>query len=379
MCEKSHPGEDYFEPGVVKIAILRSSKLTGNPVSMPTAPVVSVTVVTFNSSSVIQRCLEAVLRQEGPPFEVLVVDNASTDSTREILAGFEHLVRVIYNQGNIGFAAAQNQAIAASRGQWVLTLNPDVLLRQGFLERLLEASRADGSVGSVCGKLLAIGPAFEPLPEPLLDSTGIYFTPSMRHFDRGWHEPDQGRFDQMEYVFGASAAAALYRREMIEDVSEEGGFFDPDFFAYREDADLAWRARLLGWNCLYVPEATAYHIRRVAPGNRHEIPAVLNMHSVKNRFLMRVKNMTGGLYRRCWLPATARDLLVIAACLLWEQSSLPAFWHAARCLPSALRKRQSLMRRRRVSDEDLAVWFCAEPRAQPCPERAAAACDTLPV
>lgn len=347
---------------------------------MSTAPVVSVTVVTYNSSRVIQRCLEAVLRQEGPSFEVVVVDNASTDGTRAILGSFQKLVRVVYNQRNIGFAAAQNQAIAATSGKWVLTLNPDVLLLPGFLNRLLEASRADPSVGTVCGKLRAIGPEFAPLREPLLDSTGIYFTPSMRHFDRGWHEPDEGRFDQMEYVFGASAAAALYRREMIEDVAEGRDFFDPDFFAYREDADLAWRARLLGWNCLYAPEAAAYHVRRVAAGNRHEVPAVINMHSVKNRFLMRVKNMTGGLYRRYWLPATARDLLVLGGCLLWEPSSLPAFWHIARCLPAALRKRRSIMQRRRVSDAELARWFSSEPCAQPfVPQNDPAECDTLPV
>ena len=87
----------------------------------------------------------------------------------------------------------------------------------------------------------------------------------MRHFDRGWHEPDDGRFRRMEYVFGASAAAALYRREMVADISDGANFFDPDFFAYREDADVAWRAQLLGWRCLYVPAAVGYHVRTVNP------------------------------------------------------------------------------------------------------------------
>ena len=89
------------------------------------------------------------------------------------------------------------------------------------------------------------------------------------------------------------------------------------------------------------------------------------MHSVKNRFLMRVKNVTRGLYRRCWLPATARDLLVIGGCLLWEPGSLPAFWHMALCLPRALAKRRRIMQRRRVSDEYLSSWFDANPASQP--------------
>jgi GT2 family glycosyltransferase len=186
----------------------------------------------------------------------------------------------------------------------------------------------------------------------------------MRHFDRGWNEPDDGRFNQTEYVFGACAAAALYRRAMIEDVSLEDGFFDPDFFAYREDADVAWRMQLLGWRCLYVPAALSYHVRSVTPGPRRPVPPLLRMHSVKNRFLLRMKNVTGDLYRRHWPAATARDLLVIAGCLFAEPSSLPAFWRLARCAGRALEKRRAIMARRRASDQYLANWFQPEPASE---------------
>ena len=239
-----------------------------------------------------------------------MVDNASTRRTRETLARFKDRIRVITNDTNVGFARAQNQAIASSASDWMLVLNPDAALLPDFIEQLLEGGRIDPRVGTVCGRLLACHNDLTPLENPLIDSAGIYFTPEMRHFDRGWHEPDDGRFRRMEYVFGSTAAAALYRREMIADISDRANFFDPDFFAYREDADVAWRAQLLGWRCLYVPGAVGYHVRSVGPGNRRAVPAFINMHSVKNRFLMRIKNMTGGLYRRFWLPATVRDLLV---------------------------------------------------------------------
>ena len=137
-----------------------------------------------------------------------------------------------------------------------------------------------------------------------MDSTGIYFTPMLRHLDRGSQEVDNGHYLNFEYVFGATAAAALYRREMIDDISIHGEFFDSDFFVYREDADVAWRAQLLGWSCLYTPHARGYHVRNVLPGNRRALPAAINMHSVKNRFLMRIKNMTGDLYRRNWFSIT---------------------------------------------------------------------------
>jgi GT2 family glycosyltransferase len=295
----------------------------------------------------------------------VVVDNASTDNTCNALAEFRGRIRLIRNQRNLGFAAAQNQAIRQSSAPWVLALNPDVLLAQGFLQELLEAAKLDPQAGTLCGKLLSIGPGFRPLPEPTIDSTGIYFTPAMRHFDRGYHEPDEGRYETAEYVFGATAAAALYRREMIEDISLAGDFFDPDFFTYREDADVAWRAQLLGWRCIYAPAAVAHHVRTVSPQNRKSIPPVLNMHSVKNRFLLRVNNLTPGIWRRYWLPMLWRDLVVIGGCLLAEPASLPAFWNFARCLSRSRQRRRLIMSRRTVSDDVLAEWFSLRPVAYP--------------
>jgi len=328
-------------------------------------PRVCVSIVTYNSQRYIRRCLEAVLSQQGVHLDVVVVDNASTDGTLKALAEFRGRIRVIRNSRNEGFAAGQNRAIRSSSASWVLALNPDALLTPGFLTRLLEAAELDARAGAICGKLLSIGPGFEPLAEPLIDSTGIYVTPAMRHFDRGWHEPDEGRYQQPEYVFGATGAAALYRRDMIEDISIDCEFFDTDFFSYREDADVAWRAQLLGWRCIYTPAAVAYHVRTVSPRNRRSIPKAINMHSVKNRFLLRIKNLTPGLWRRYWLPMTLRDMVVIGGCFLTEPASLRAFWQVARCLRSSLARRRHIMGRRTVSDQDLAQWFSLQPVARP--------------
>lgn len=332
---------------------------------------VAVAIVTYNSSRFIEPCLDALLRQTGVPYTVVVVDNGSTDGTRKILAGYADRIQLIENTENLGFAAGQNQAIAATSSEWILTLNPDMFMTPGFLQKIVEAGNLDPSVGSVSGRLLSIGADLVPPSQPRIDSAGIYFTPSMRHFDRGWRQTPGERFGQMEYVFGASGAAALYRRAMIDDVSEDGNFFDPDFFAYREDADVAWRAQLLGWSCLYTPKAVGYHVRSVVAGNRGSVPALINMHSVKNRFLMRVKNSTGGIYKRFWLPATLRDLAVVAGCLVCEPGSLPAFWHLARCFRRALQHRRAIMARRRVADADLARWFSTIPASEPLTSQAA--------
>src|SRR5439155_12405285 len=137
--------------------------------------------------------------------------------------------------------------------------------------------------------------------------------------------------------------------------------FDAGIFAYREDADVAWRAQLMGWRCIYAPAAQGWHVRTVIPGNRLRISPARNMHAVKNRFLMRIKNATPGLYRRCWLPMTARDLLVVGGCLFSEPRSLPAFWELARCWRAAWESRRLIMQRRRMEDAALLRWFQFEP------------------
>jgi GT2 family glycosyltransferase len=326
---------------------------------------VSVTIVTYNSGRFIKRCLESVLAQRYANKEIIVIDNASTDGTVDILEQFEDRCRIIYNDENIGFAAAQNQAIRVGSGTWVLTLNPDVLLLPNFIQALVEGGQMDAQVGAVCGKLLTILASFDLPDKPLVDSTGIYFTPMLRHLDRGSQEVDNGHYLQHEYVFGATAAAALYRRAMIEDVSIGDEFFDPDFFVYREDADVAWRAQLMGWRCIYTPHARGYHVRNVLPGNRRALPPAINMHSVKNRFLMRIKNMTGDLYLRNWFSITARDLVVLGCCLVREQSSLKAFWYITRNWKQVMEKRREIMSRKRVDDDYIASWFRYDPVSSP--------------
>ena len=170
---------------------------------------VSVTIVTYNSGRFIKRCLESVLLQKFANKEIIVIDNASTDGTVDILEQFEDRCRIVYNDENIGFAAAQNQAIQLSDGDWVLTLNPDVLLLPNFIQALMDAGQFDPKIGTVCGKLLTMTAHFEIPEKPVVDSTGIYFTPMLRHLDRGSQEVDNGHYLKHEYVFGATAAAAI--------------------------------------------------------------------------------------------------------------------------------------------------------------------------
>ena len=338
---------------------------------MGASPLVSVLLVTWNSAQYVERCLASLARQDYPTLELVVVDNASTDGTPELLLSGSSQCRILLNDANLGFAAAQNQAIRTAHGEWLLTLNPDVELAPDFISRLMRAAERCPDVGVLCGKLPRMQP--DGTRTRTLDSTGIYFTRNLRHLDRGSDEEDRGQYDQPEYVFGATAAAALYRRAMTDDVSVNGEFFDEWFFSYREDADVAWRAQLMGWRCLYVPDAVGYHVRQVTPETVRRASPAVQYHSVKNRFAQRIKNISPGLYVRLFVPIALRDLLILGYALLLDQTLLRALAALWRNRKQLWRKRRAIQKRRRVTDRELLKWFSDEPVSFPAaPEQPAA-------
>lgn len=317
---------------------------------------VSVVLITFNSARYLLRCAEGVAAQSHRELDVVVVDNASSDDSLSRARALFPDARFIANATNTGFSAAANQGIAATRGDYVLLLNPDVLLEPTYLSTLVGAlERAGDRFGSATGKLLR-GLGDSIVRTGVIDSKGIRMTRNGRHFDIDAGEVDRGGDATVE-VFGASGAAALHRRAMLDDVAEDGQVLDEDFFAYREDADLAWRSRLRGWRALYVPDAHAYHVRRVTPEVRSALPAEINMHSVKNRFLLRLKNQGKYLALRDALFAIPRDLVVVAAALTIERSSLPAISWLWKNRARVAAKRRAVQARRSVSDREIAKWF----------------------
>ena len=313
---------------------------------------VSVVLITWNSAPWLRRCLAGIAGQEHRDLELIHVDNASTDdSVARVHAALPGAAQIV-NAANLGFAAAANQAIRRSRGEFVALCNPDAFLTPGYLAKIIDAFESHGpDYGAATGTLFrARGFDIEPTTE--IDSTGIRMTRTGRHFDitRG---PGPGTRD----VFGVSGAAAVYRRTFINDVTINDEYFDEDFFAYREDADVAWRGRVMGWKALHVPEAVGYHVRAVTPERRRSLPAAINMHSLKNRFLLRLKNEGVYLAIRNAPFEIARDIVAIGAALTIERSSLPALGWLWRNRERILAKRRAVQARRRVSDRSLAEWF----------------------
>ena len=311
---------------------------------------VSIIVVSHNDERDLRLSVGSALAQRGVAVETVVVDNASSDDSRGVVERMSG-ARVRALSENVGFAAAMNLGIESSSGRYVLALNPDCRLEPDFAAILTERLDRAPSVGSASGRILRA--AGEDLDgTDVFDSAGIRFTVAGRHLDRGSGQPAAGRYLVEEEITGASGAAGFYRREALESGRISTGYFDSDFFLYREDADLAWRLRNLGWQCLYVPGAVAYHRRRNLPARRREMSALVNFHSVKNRFLLRINNQSAGDFLATALPTLARDAVVLAACLTVERTSLPAFgwlWRNRRRLWAKRREIQTKVEARRLA------------------------------
>jgi len=329
---------------------------------------VDVLIVSHDSAADLPACLAAVAALEHRPLAAVVVDCASADGSaaaaegqRAALAAAGVGLTVEPLADNAGFAAGMNRALAlsagGSAGEWVLSLNPDARPAPDYVPRLLAraAAHPELRVGAVTGRLVRAAPAAGGAP--VLDACGMRLTRSWRHLDRGSGEPDDGRFGVAERVFGATGAASLFWRAALEDAALEGAAFDPCFHSFREDAELAFRLRERGWEVLYEPAARAVHRRWSLPERRRSMPAEVNRHSLKNRYLLRVYHQSPGNFWRTLPSALGRDLAALAWVLAAERSSLPAYGWLWRRRREILARRRAIQARRTVPPRELDRWF----------------------
>jgi GT2 family glycosyltransferase len=323
------------------------------------APAVAVCIVTHDDAADLPSCFRAVADLAHRPLEIAVADSGSSDGSlavarAEAPAGIP--LAAVDLGGNLGFAAGMNAAISATPAPFVLSLNADALPEPEYVSRLLArfAAHPDLRVGAVTGRLVRATAPGEPRR---LDACGMRLTRTWRHLDRGSGELDRGQYAIPERVFGATGAATLFRREALLDAAIEGEVFDPRFHSFREDAELCFRLRERGWEILYEPAAVAVHRRFNLPERRRQMPAHVNYHSLKNRYLLRFYHQTRGNLLATLLPTAFRDLLALGHALLRERSSLPAYGWLWRNRREILARRRAIAARRR---NDVGRWFHTE-------------------
>lgn len=304
---------------------------------------VSVIVVNWNGRHHLELCLPALLAQTYPNFEIIVVDNGSTDESVAFVRAHFPSVRVISLTQNLGFASGNNIGIRASSADYVATVNNDTKVDPNWLTALVETAESDSTVGMCAAKLL-----FWDRPN-VINSAGICVDRAGIAWDRlgGQPNPAVPQTDPIP-VFGASGGAALYRRTMLDQI----GLFDEDFFAYLEDVDLAWRARLAGWRCMYVDTAVIFH--------RHSATAIEGS-PFKNRLLGRNKIWT--LQKNCpwqllllYLPVILLyDLGSVSVALLTKRdiSPLHGRLQALSKLSLIWQKRRKIQQNRQISLKEM--------------------------
>lgn len=249
------------------------------------APLVSVVIPNWNGAKLLPSCLDALRRQTLKEREVIVVDNGSRDESCRLVAERYPEVRLVPLTANLGLTGGCNAGIRVARGQVIALLNNDAEADAEWLEALVEALERNPQVGSVASKMLLYD------QRDVINSAGDFYGRDGIPGNRGVWRKDDGSYDQEERVFGACGGAAAYRRAMLDQI----GLFDEDFFMYCEDVDLAWRAQLAGWPCLYTPKAKVYHRLSATGGG-----ATASFYTGRNTLYVIAKDVPVSLQRRYW-------------------------------------------------------------------------------
>lgn len=264
----------------------------------------SIVIVNWNSRDDLRACLASLAAQTHRDLEVIVVDNGSTDGSVSMATAEFPSCRLLPQPDNLGFAEGCNRGIQASSGEWVAMLNNDCVAEAGWAQALVDAaSRAPASCGMLQSLMLF-------LDRPgTINSTGIELTAlgngRDRHRDRSWPNDDSKR---PAAIFCPTAGAAAYRRAMLDQIRLSTGYFDRDHFMYLEDLDLGWRARLAGWDALYVPDSVVRH-RWHGSSDRHGASWLAVLSGI-NRVRTQLKNASPSLIART-SPVTLVEMLEI--------------------------------------------------------------------
>ncbi|NLE43895.1 MAG: glycosyltransferase family 2 protein [Chloroflexi bacterium] len=298
----------------------------------------SVIIPNWNGAAYIPACLASLRRQTLPEFEVIVADNASTDGSLALLARDYPEVHVVALGTNQGFTGACNAGLEVARGEFVVLLNNDTEADAHWIEEIVAAFGRHPDAGLVASKMLLFD------RRDTLHTAGDYYRVNGIPGNRGVWQRDVGQYETEEYVFSACGGTAAYRRAMLDQI----GTLDQDFFFSCEDLDLAWRAQLAGWRCVYAPRAIVYHKLGATGGG-----STASFYDGRNMIYLLAKDYPGDLWRNHWRTVVrAQGNITIEALRAWRGAAARARLRGQIAgiigIPRLLCKRRSVQRTRVV-------------------------------
>jgi GT2 family glycosyltransferase len=302
-------------------------------------PLITIVIPNWNGAHHLPTCLESLRRQSHPRVEVIVADNGSSDDSLDLLARDYPEVRVLALEENRGFAGACNAGMQAARGTLVVLLNNDTEADPRWLEEIIAAFQRHPEAGTVASKMLLFD------RRDTFHTAGDFYRVDGIPGNRGVWQKDVGQYEQEEYVFSACGGSAAYRKATLDQV----GLLDKDFFFSCEDVDLAWRAQLAGWQCVYAPRAVVYHKLSATGGG-----VTASFYDGRNFIYLLAKDYPGDLWKAHWRAILGAQLRIAAEALqAWRgaaararlRGQLMGFLH----IPKMIRKRGAVQRSRVVA------------------------------
>ena len=299
---------------------------------------VSIIIVNCNGKALLENCLASCTVQSYRDFEMIIVDNGSSDGSQDFVRTAYPRAALIENKNNTGFAPAANQGIEVSCGEFVALLNNDTRVDREWVSSLVKAIRSDEIIGSCASKQMDFSRA------DIIDAAGLVLFRGGYAGSRGHAEKDEGQFEAREFVFGCHGASAFYRKAMLDEI----GLFDEDYFAYNEEFDLALRAQLCGWKCVYVPEAVVFHMGGATRARQDEDFRLFQME--RNRLCTIIKGYP--LAMLCYYSLFLAKYELDAFFRLLRRGTttfLRARFDCIRLLPRMLKKRRDIQRTRTIT------------------------------
>lgn len=285
-------------------------------------------IVTWNSEQTIEACLRSVFAQTFTDYELHVWDNASKDTTCAVIEKLnDKRVKLIRSNDNLGFCGGHNRVMSTTKSEFVLLVNPDIIMQPDYAEKALQTISEKRNIGTVCGLLVQSSDK-----DAIIDSAGLMKLSSgiMGLINHGKRRTEVEL--RKQEVFGADGALPLYRRDMIDHVSINGKFFDELFFAHKEDWDVSWRSHIYGWKTIFDPACVAIHPRVFKPGDkkvRKSMSDQIKIDAVKNQLILLKKNLSSGEYWSGLFTILPRQIAIYMYILLFERSSLKAYkWYS---------------------------------------------------